>query len=215
MSPFYEERPYRLGLLVLEPRSSAPDLLIGRVLDHHQDLQIEDEELRTLLDLQAAYHGELREIRIKAAQTGHAVWPTARLPASPSQRDEGLQARAALLYQEESLVSTYLEGVEGLLGEGRWSKLVGLYLAETRRELEALAPAIAAAVFPAFTLHRVDGSQVDPDADPSVRTVGSASGDMSATLVVDGDQEGNEVSGGGWGRGSWNAERDDRAPIAF
>ncbi|MCK9923333.1 hypothetical protein MXD61_15885 [Frankia sp. AgPm24] len=150
----------------LELHSLAPESIADRVLFYHRELHLELDDLRALLDLQADYRRKLRRGRLQFALAGHQVRPTAQPSPAPSETAAHLKTRAALFFQEEGRVPTYLELVRMALGEDRWNQLVSLYAEDTRRELELLAPAIAAAVAPAFTLHGGDGEIVDPNGDP-------------------------------------------------
>ncbi|MCM3884311.1 hypothetical protein [Frankia sp. R82] len=166
MPPFFEAAPYRAGLLDLELHSLAPESVADRALFYHRELSLDLDDLRALLDLQADYRRKLRRGRIEFALAGHQVRPTAQPFPPPSEAAAHLKTRAALFFQEEDRVPTYIELVRMALGEDRWNQLVGLYVEDTRRELELLAPVIAAAVAPAFTLHSSDGEIVDPNGDP-------------------------------------------------
>ncbi len=164
MPPFFENASYRLGLLDLEPRSIAPDSIVERVLSHHRELRLEPDELRALLDLQNDFRREQRNGAHEFTLAGHRVRPTAQPGVPASEVATHLETRAALFLQAEVRTLEYTERVQEVLGEGRWSRLVALYEEETRRELERLGPAIAAAVEPVYSLHDSHGAVIDPNA---------------------------------------------------
>ncbi len=160
MPPFNDRKyPHRGGVLDLTPRTTAPEEPAARILENFEELGLSDETLRVVLRLSATYRRRRRSIEQQMARLAHELRTTPE-----SLTDEGLTAREPLhqkyaeLFGELGLHGDeYVALVMGALSEPEQLRLMEIYSAEMRDELEALGPVIKDAVAPRFGLVGLDG----------------------------------------------------------
>ncbi len=132
--------------------SLAANALFTRLLAHHVEVGLTEEQIVALLGVAGEYHAEQLEVRIEFAQISEQLeLRSGRLD------DDGLAARAKLLDRHAELFRRheelfFIHGSRGraLLSDDQIDRAEAVYQAEKDASLAALLPSLDAAVGPKF-----------------------------------------------------------------
>lgn len=138
-------------LLSTTVESIAPSIILTRVLENYVEMELSDDQIRSLLDIAKKYHEE--NMRVCAEFTN----VTAELESPDSKRNVKetkrlLDEHARLFKEHESLVLDADENVQKILSEKQMRKSLDLYERQRRTMLNRLKSGLKKAVAPTLKL---------------------------------------------------------------
>jgi hypothetical protein len=147
----------RPGYLIdIQCESIAAKVLYTRMLNHHREVGLTNEQITGLIDLNAEYQAALLAIRIHFAEITERLelkrgrYDAAALAGHKALLDE----HAELFRQEEELFFTYAVSGHELLTDEQIDRINAAYHDEKDASLDELLPSLNNAVGPAFQFVR-------------------------------------------------------------
>ncbi|WP_462187762.1 hypothetical protein [Frankia sp. CcWB2] len=136
---------------------AANGALFTRMLAHHAEVGLTDEQIRGLLTLSGEYHERLVAGRIRMAKLGEQVeHKGCRLGVEEiAARKAALDERAELFRADEALFFEYTVRGQDLLSDEQLDRIDAIYHAEKDQGLAELESALANAVGPNFVFTSV------------------------------------------------------------
>ncbi|SNQ47207.1 hypothetical protein FRACA_1770009 [Frankia canadensis] len=167
MPPYYEVAPHRGGLFDPTPRCTAPEDLLGQLLDNADEVDLSDRQIRQLLAVQARYrrvqHGLAVKLMVSAEQV--RLTPESLTPTAMEHRRQVHEARGALFAQHGINGDVALAAVFRILTAEQIDTLMTVVTADVKAMLRQVAPVLVTAVAPLYTLvatTRAGLREVDP-----------------------------------------------------
>lgn len=149
----------RPGYLIDAPvESMAAPALFTRLLAHHAEVGLSDEQIVALLGVAREYHEEQVATRLEFARvTEQLELKWVRFDADALSAHQALlDKHAALFRRHEELFFVYAHKGHELLSDEQIDRAEGIYHAEKDRGLAALAEALDRAVSPNYTFKAKD-----------------------------------------------------------